>query len=109
MTQRDRAAAFRRLHEPRHGAILVLPNAWDAMSAAIIVQAGARAIATTSAGVSWALGRTDGQGLTREEMTEASPSPTPTDFLRERPSTRGLSGPRYRRVKLRLTPIRGVP
>lgn len=65
MTQRDRAAHFRQLHTRRP---LVLPNAWDAASARVIEMAGAPAIATTSAGVSWALGRGDGQKLQREEM-----------------------------------------
>jgi 2-methylisocitrate lyase-like PEP mutase family enzyme len=71
MTQLDRAMHFRRLHEVGHGTILLLPNAWDAMSARIIEDAGAPAIATTSCGVSWALGRPDGQGLSRDEMIEA--------------------------------------
>jgi 2-methylisocitrate lyase-like PEP mutase family enzyme len=48
-----------------------LPNAWNAMSARLIEHAGARAIATTGAGVSWALGRPDGHGLTRADMIEA--------------------------------------
>jgi 2-methylisocitrate lyase-like PEP mutase family enzyme len=69
MSQRDRATHFRRLHEgPRP---LVLPNAWDAASARVVELAGAPAIATTSAGVSWALGRGDGQRLERREMLEA--------------------------------------
>jgi 2-methylisocitrate lyase-like PEP mutase family enzyme len=63
--QRTRAETLRSLH--RSG-ILVLPNAWDAASAAIIAAAGAKAIATTSGGVAWSLGRPDGHGLTREEM-----------------------------------------
>lgn len=67
----DLAATFRRLHRPQNGAILVLPNAWDALSARVIEHAGARAVATTSAGVSWALGRPDGQAVTRTEMIEA--------------------------------------
>jgi hypothetical protein len=46
------ATTFRRLHRPQDGSILILPNAWDALSARVIEQAGARAIATTSAGVS---------------------------------------------------------
>jgi 2-methylisocitrate lyase-like PEP mutase family enzyme len=50
---------------------LVLPNAWDAASAAVMVRAGATAIATTSGGVAWSRGRTDGQGMTREEMADA--------------------------------------
>jgi 2-methylisocitrate lyase-like PEP mutase family enzyme len=69
MSQTERAAHFRRLHE--HGRPLVLPNAWDAASARVIELAGAAAVATTSAGVSWALGRGDGQRLGRGEMLEA--------------------------------------
>ncbi len=70
-TTPDRAAVFRNLHGSRNGETFVLPNAWDALSARVIEHAGARAIATTSAGVSWALGRRDGQGLIRTEMLEA--------------------------------------
>jgi 2-methylisocitrate lyase-like PEP mutase family enzyme len=70
MTATGRFEEFRRLHSPESG-ILVLPNAWDAMSARAIEAAGARAIATTSSGVSWSLGRPDGQGLTRDEMVAA--------------------------------------
>jgi len=70
MIRRD-PAAFRRLHQPGGGTILVLPNAWDAMSARLIEAAGAAAIATTSAAVSWSLGRPDGEGLTRDEMIGA--------------------------------------
>jgi 2-methylisocitrate lyase-like PEP mutase family enzyme len=71
MNQPDRADAFRRMQQPDAGRILVLPNAWDAMSARLIEDAGARAIATTSAGVAWALGRQDGEGLTRDQMINA--------------------------------------
>ncbi|MEV0537381.1 isocitrate lyase/phosphoenolpyruvate mutase family protein [Kitasatospora sp. NPDC050463] len=52
--------------------VLVLPNAWDAGSAAVIASAGATAIATTSGGVSWSLGRGDGQQLGRADMVEAA-------------------------------------
>ncbi|MFB7508506.1 isocitrate lyase/PEP mutase family protein [Streptomyces broussonetiae] len=69
--QRELAAALRSLHTPCDGRALVLPNAWDAASAALIARAGARAIATTSAGVSWSAGRPDGHGLTREETAQA--------------------------------------
>ena len=71
MTQHALAARFRQLHTPGSDPILVLPNAWDAMSARLVEAAGAQAIATTSAGISWALGFPDGQGLTREAMIEA--------------------------------------
>jgi 2-methylisocitrate lyase-like PEP mutase family enzyme len=68
MSQSDRAAYFRQLHTNRP---LVLPNAWDAASARVIELAGALAIASTSAGVSWSYGRCDGQKLRREEMIQA--------------------------------------
>jgi 2-methylisocitrate lyase-like PEP mutase family enzyme len=68
MTQAEKAARFRRLHDARP---LVLPNAWDAASARVIELAGAPAIATTSAGVSWSLGRGDGERLDRGEMIAA--------------------------------------
>lgn len=68
MSLNSKAQHLRDLHE---GPILVLPNAWDAGSAAVIAAAGAKAIATTSGGVSWALGASDGQALTRDEMLAA--------------------------------------
>ena len=49
--------AFRDLH---HTGLLILPNAGDAASAVVSVRAGARAVATTSAGIAWALGWPDG-------------------------------------------------
>jgi 2-methylisocitrate lyase-like PEP mutase family enzyme len=62
------AARFRQLHE---GGVLVLPNAWDAMSARLVEEAGAAAIATTSAGVAWSLGHADGNHLPRELAADA--------------------------------------
>ncbi|NEA36203.1 isocitrate lyase/phosphoenolpyruvate mutase family protein [Streptomyces sp. SID13031] len=56
------ARAFRALHTDGP---LVLPNAWDPGSARAIEAAGAKAVATTSAGVSWAEGVADAGGLTR--------------------------------------------
>ncbi len=47
--QQTRARQFRALHLP--GEPLILVNAWDALSARIVAAAGARAVATTSAGV----------------------------------------------------------
>lgn len=66
-TQKDTAENLRALHA---AGMLVLPNAWDAGSAAVIALAGAQAIATTSGGIAWSLGRCDGQRLTRAEMIE---------------------------------------
>lgn len=50
---------FKELHQGPD--VLVLPNAWDAGSARITEVAGARAIATSSAAVSWAHGYPDGE------------------------------------------------
>ncbi len=67
-SQHAKAATLRSLHKD---GIFVLPNAWDAGSAAMIAAAGAQVIATTSAGVSWSLGRPDGQNLSLPEATGA--------------------------------------
>jgi 2-methylisocitrate lyase-like PEP mutase family enzyme len=52
--------AFRQLHQE---GILVLANAWDAGTARLIESLGAKAIATTSAGVAWSNGYADGDWL----------------------------------------------
>ncbi|MGB2953682.1 MAG: isocitrate lyase/phosphoenolpyruvate mutase family protein [Gaiellaceae bacterium] len=65
----DRVQRLRELHRgPR---LLVLPNAWDAVSAALFEKAGARAIATSSGAVAWALGYADGEQAPPEEMLAA--------------------------------------
>src|SRR6202035_6057135 len=57
--QAQQAERFRNKHDgPR---LLLLPNAWDAMSARAFVAAGFDAIATTSGGVAWSLGYADGE------------------------------------------------
>jgi 2-methylisocitrate lyase-like PEP mutase family enzyme len=66
--QQARASALRALHGG--ASALILPNAWDAGSAALIARAGAKAIATTSGGIAWSLGKPDGEQLTRAEMTD---------------------------------------
>ena len=66
MDQRAKAELFRRLHSGPE--ILVLPNAWDCISARIVEAEGFRAIATSSAGVAAVLGYPDGQRIPRTEM-----------------------------------------
>ncbi|WP_035847478.1 isocitrate lyase/PEP mutase family protein [Kitasatospora azatica] len=61
--QHDRALAFHALHQA--AAPLALANVWDAAGARIVAAAGAPAVATTSAGVAWALGAQDGGKLGR--------------------------------------------
>jgi 2-methylisocitrate lyase-like PEP mutase family enzyme len=66
------ATKARKLWEMHHGnSILVLPNAWDAISARIFEDAGFEAIATTSVGVSVALGYADGHAPC-DEVVEAT-------------------------------------
>jgi 2-methylisocitrate lyase-like PEP mutase family enzyme len=61
-----KAEQLRKLHRgPR---MLVLPNAWDVISARIVEESGFPAIATTSAGIAATLGYPDGQKISREEM-----------------------------------------
>ena len=64
-TQQDKALLFHSLHTP--AAPLALANVWDAAGARLVHQAGARAIATSSAGVAWGLGTAYGGGLARED------------------------------------------
>lgn len=66
---KDLADSFRVLH---HGDLLVLPNVWDAASAAIVAEAGFPAVATASAAVSAMLGYPDGEGAPPEEMFSAA-------------------------------------
>ncbi len=54
----DRVVTFRRLHA---SGSFVMPNAWDAGSARALEQIGFQALATTSAGFAWTLGRADNQ------------------------------------------------
>ena len=54
----DRVAEFHRLHS---SGCFVMPNPWDAGSARALAQMGFPALATTSAGLAWSLGRADTQ------------------------------------------------
>ncbi|MGW1498593.1 isocitrate lyase/PEP mutase family protein [Streptomyces mirabilis] len=65
----ETALAFRALHIP--GRPLVLPNAWDTASARLVEEAGASAVATTSAGLAWDLGTADGDRLDRDRALGA--------------------------------------
>jgi 2-methylisocitrate lyase-like PEP mutase family enzyme len=64
-TQVERARAFRGMHEgPR---LLLLPNAWDVVSAKLYEVEGFRAVGTTSAGIAAALGFADGERMTVDD------------------------------------------
>ena len=62
--QSDKAVAFRALHD---GDAFVMPNPWDAGSARVLAALGFRALATTSSGFAFTLGRPDG-GVTLDEV-----------------------------------------
>jgi len=68
-TQTEKALAFQRLHA-RPGAF-VIPNPWDAGTARLLSGLGFEALATTSAGFAFTLGRNDGAGrISRDEILE---------------------------------------
>lgn len=67
-TQVQKAEELRKLHHgPR---TLVLPNVWDVASARVVEELGYPAVATSSAGVAFALGYPDGQRVSRDAMLE---------------------------------------
>jgi len=58
LTQAEKGRIFRALHQ-REG-VFVIPNPWDAGSARLLAQMGFEALATTSAGFAFSLGKPDG-------------------------------------------------
>jgi 2-methylisocitrate lyase-like PEP mutase family enzyme len=84
MSQAETIARFRALHE-RTGAF-VIPNPWDVGSARLLADMGFEALATTSAGMAWSLGKPDG-GVDRgtvldhcARMVRATPLPVNADL-----------------------------
>jgi 2-methylisocitrate lyase-like PEP mutase family enzyme len=83
-TQAEKARIFRALHQ-RDGAFII-PNPWDAGTARLLAHLGFEALATTSMGYAFSLGRRD-TTLNREEtlayasaMAEATPLPVSADL-----------------------------
>ena len=81
--RRPATTQFRRLHE---SGCFVMPNPWDAGSARLLAQMGFAALATTSAGFAWSMGRPD-NGVTLEQVlghlravAEAVDVPVNADF-----------------------------
>src|SRR5437870_6505726 len=85
-SQAARAEAFKSLHE-RPG-IFAIPNPWDAGSAKMLATLGFKALATTSAGFAFSVGRPDAEGaISRTEtlanaraIVEASSLPVSADL-----------------------------
>ena len=80
----DSRVIFRRLHE---SGCFVMPNPWDVGSARVLEQLGFPALATTSSGLAWSLGRRD-NSVSRDEtiahlrtLAEAVAVPINADFV----------------------------
>lgn len=79
----DRTRVFRALHE---SGCFVIPNPWDVGGARVLAQLGFRALATTSSGFAWSVGRQDNhvtldQALTyMRSVAESVPVPVSADF-----------------------------
>ena len=82
-TQQAKGVAFRALHED---APFVIPNPWDAGSARVLAALGFEALATTSSGFAYTLGRLDGETTLDEvvahveELTRATELPVSVDL-----------------------------
>src|SRR5829696_2726478 len=67
--QAEKASAFRALHA---GEAFVIPNPWDAGSARVLAAHGFKALATTSSGFAFTLGRLDGETTLDEVIAHAA-------------------------------------
>jgi 2-methylisocitrate lyase-like PEP mutase family enzyme len=83
LTTRDKRVRLRRLHE---SGCFVIPNPWDAGSARYLASLGFKALASTSSGAAWSLGRPD-NGITLDmalahirTVVEATDLPLNADF-----------------------------
>jgi 2-methylisocitrate lyase-like PEP mutase family enzyme len=65
-SQEERGRRFKELHE---GPCFLIPNPWDGGSAKVLEALGFEALATTSSGFAFTLGRADGQ-VTLDEVVE---------------------------------------
>lgn len=72
-----RRAAFRALHQD---GFFVLPNPWDAGGASRLRKLGFKALASTSAGMAWSLGRADSEAAVDEVLEHLSLLCTATDL-----------------------------
>jgi methylisocitrate lyase len=77
VTVADKRARFRQLHE---AGCFVLPNPWDTGSAVMLQHLGFKALASTSAGMAWAMGRADGQVSLDEVLVHLSQLAHATDL-----------------------------
>lgn len=67
MTQAEKGQAFRALHQLDRA--FIIPNPWDVGTARLLAQLGFEALATTSAGYAFSVGRRDNT-IDRQEILE---------------------------------------
>lgn len=84
MNTADAIARFRALHERQKS--FIIPNPWDIGSARLLADMGFEALATTSAGYAWSIGKPDG-AVSRDQMLDhcaqiagATPLPVNADL-----------------------------
>lgn len=69
MNQIEKADALKALHDGDE--LFVIPNPWDAGSAKLLAAMGFRALATTSAGLAWTIGKTDNAVTRKDSLANA--------------------------------------
>jgi 2-methylisocitrate lyase-like PEP mutase family enzyme len=77
LNQQEKGEAFRALHT---GPPFVIPNPWDAGSAKVLAGLGFKALATTSSGLAFTLGRADGTVTLNEIATHVASLSEATDL-----------------------------
>ena len=77
VAQDEKARRFRALHE---GEAFIIPNAWDAGAAKVLAALGFQAIATTSSGFAFTLGRPDGAATLDEVVAHTRALDAATDL-----------------------------
>lgn len=70
MNASSKGTVFRKLHESSE--LFIMPNPWDVGTTRIFSQCGFKALATSSGGLAYSLGKKDGLGVSREEALQHS-------------------------------------
>ncbi|MEZ5552949.1 MAG: isocitrate lyase/phosphoenolpyruvate mutase family protein [Pseudomonadales bacterium] len=77
-SQSEKCDQFAALHSQADA--FIIPNPWDAGSAKILQELGFKALATTSAGFAYSLGRTDGKPTLEEKLAHCRTLASATDI-----------------------------
>src|SRR5258708_36821956 len=102
ISQNDKAIQFQALHEGPE--TFVIPNPWDAGSARVLAALGFKALATTSSGFAFTLGRLDGDVTLDEVVGHVAALDRATDLPVSVDLENGY-GPDPRSVALAITRV----